>query len=149
MDLEFWIKCLNVASAVWKQSDVLAVVCAILNVRMWDDNGSCSFSHLKENLRFLATLPTLGPWWTLGRPNWRPVASKWMGIGTTASLINTLVVSELFLNFLNSDLRWFTFPSFPECQLIRARAWNCAHYPLNAQPFLRICNFHQRQWAWE
>ena len=51
------------------------------------------------------------------------------------------LVSELFLNFLNSDLRWFTFPSFPECQLIRARAWNCAHYPLNARPFLRICNF--------
>ena len=57
-----------------------------------------------------------------------------MGIGTAASLINADVGT--LLSFLNSDLRWFSFPSFPEsvklCTLSRVNG---------IQLFLGMCNF--------
>ena len=79
--------CLMLWMAEWKQSDVLAFgLCPFLFRPDVVTMELVLFHISKETLCFLATLPMVRPWRDIrdliALPSSRPVASKWMGIGT-------------------------------------------------------------------
>ena len=121
--------CLMLWMAEWKQSDVLAFgLCPFLFRPDVVTMELVLFHISKETLCFLATLPMVRPWRDIrdliALPSSRPVASKWMGIGTPelCGLINAdggsplkvsliLIYADLFSDSVSPHLHCISWNS--------------------------------------
>ena len=138
--------CLMLWMAEWKQSDVLAFGLRPFLFRPDVVTMELVLFHIsKETLCFLATLPMVRPWRDIrdliALPSSRPVASKWMGIGTPelCGLINADGGSPLKVSLILIYADLFSDSVSPHLHCI---PWNTSNQPLGAQKLTKKVQFH-------